>query len=94
MASNAALQPGKDVAVAGPPTIDASATPNLDDADGIDWDWLAGARVLGVTAGASAPETLVEGLIAAIGERFALTVEEVSPVRETVAFKLPRALAG
>ena len=35
MASNAALQPGKDVAVAGPPTIDASATPNLDDADGI-----------------------------------------------------------
>ena len=66
----------------------------VDDADGIDWDWLAGARVLGVTAGASAPETLVEGLIAAIGERFALTVEEVSPMRETVAFKLPRALAG
>ena len=50
--------------------------------------------MLGVTAGASAPETLVEGLIAAIGERFALTVEEVSPMRETVAFKLPRALAG
>jgi 4-hydroxy-3-methylbut-2-en-1-yl diphosphate reductase len=66
----------------------------VDDADGIDWDWLAGARVLGVTAGASAPETLVEGLITAIGERFALTVEEVSPMRETVAFKLPRALAG
>ena len=66
----------------------------VDDADGIDWDWLAGARVLGVTAGASAPETLVEGLIAAIGEQFALTVEEVSPMRETVAFKLPRALAG
>jgi 4-hydroxy-3-methylbut-2-enyl diphosphate reductase len=66
----------------------------VDDADGIDWDWLAGARVLGVTAGASAPETLVEGLIAAIGERFTLTVEEVSPMRETVAFKLPRALAG
>jgi 4-hydroxy-3-methylbut-2-en-1-yl diphosphate reductase len=66
----------------------------VDDAGGIDWDWLAGARVLGVTAGASAPETLVEGLIAAIGERFTLTVEEVSPMRETVAFKLPRVLAG
>jgi len=66
----------------------------VDDARDIDWDWMAGARVLGVTAGASAPETLVEGLIATIGERFSLTVEEVSPTRETVAFKLPRALAG
>jgi 4-hydroxy-3-methylbut-2-enyl diphosphate reductase len=65
----------------------------VDDADGIDWDWLAGAKVLGVTAGASAPETLVEGLIAAIGERFSLTVEEINPTRETVAFKLPRVLA-
>jgi len=66
----------------------------VDDAADVDWDWLSGARVLGVTAGASAPEILVEGLIAAIGERFALTIEEISPMRETVAFKLPRALAG
>ena len=64
----------------------------IDDATGLDWDWLAGARTLGVTAGASAPETLVEGVIAAVGERFDLTVEEVSPTRETVSFKLPRLL--
>ncbi len=66
----------------------------VDDASEIDWDWLAGATVLGVTAGASAPEMLVQGLLEAIGERFSLTIEEVSPMRETVTFKLPRALAG
>jgi len=65
----------------------------IDDAAGLDWDWLAGVRTLGVTAGASAPETLVEGVIAAVGERYDLTVEEVSPTRETVSFKLPRILA-
>jgi 4-hydroxy-3-methylbut-2-enyl diphosphate reductase len=64
----------------------------IDDAAGLDWDWLAGAKTLGVTAGASAPETLVEGVIAAVGERYDLTVEEVSPTRETVSFKLPRVL--
>ena len=64
----------------------------IDDADGLDWNWLAGARTLGVTAGASAPETLVEGVIAAVRERYDLTVEEVSPTRETVSFKLPRML--
>ena len=64
----------------------------VDDAAGLDWDWLAGARTLGVTAGASAPEILVEGVIGALGERYTLTVEEVSPTRETVSFKLPRLL--
>ena len=64
----------------------------IDDAGGLDWDWLSGARTLGVTAGASAPETLVEGVIAAVGERYDLTVEEISPTRETVSFKLPRML--
>ena len=64
----------------------------VDDADGIDWAWLAEARTLGVTAGASAPETLVDGLIEALRTRFDITVEEVSPTRETVAFKLPRVL--
>ena len=65
----------------------------IDDAAGLDWDWLAGARTLGITAGASAPETLVAGVIAAVGARYDLTVEEVSPTRETVSFKLPRVLA-
>ena len=65
----------------------------VEDAAGVDWAWLAGCPTLGLTAGASAPESLVEGLIAALAERFDLTVEEVSPTRETVAFKLPRVLA-
>jgi len=65
----------------------------VDDAACVDWDWLAGARVLGVTAGASAPEMLVEGLFDALRSRFTLTVKEITATRETVAFKLPRALA-
>ena len=59
----------------------------------VDWAWLDGARTVGVTAGASAPEDLVEELIAAIGARFAAHVEEVMVTREDVAFKLPRVLA-
>ena len=49
---------------------------------------------MGVTAGASAPEVLVEGVLARLGERFAVTVNEVDAARETVTFKLPRVLAG
>jgi 4-hydroxy-3-methylbut-2-enyl diphosphate reductase len=66
----------------------------VEDADAMDWGWLAGCRTLGLTAGASAPERLVEDLIAALANRFAVTIEEVAPTRETVTFKLPRALAS
>ena len=59
----------------------------------VDWAWLDDARTVGVTAGASAPEDLVEDLLAAIGARFAARVEEVMVTREDVAFKLPRVLA-
>jgi 4-hydroxy-3-methylbut-2-enyl diphosphate reductase len=59
----------------------------------VDWSWFAGARTVGVTAGASAPEDLVEELIAAIAARFDARVEEVSVTREDVVFKLPRVLA-
>lgn len=62
-------------------------------AEDVDWDWFAGARVVGVTAGASAPEDLVEDLIAAIGARFEARVEEVRVTKEDVVFKLPRVLA-
>ena len=64
----------------------------IDDASGLDWRWLDGVETLGVTAGASAPETLVEGVLAAVGTQFAVTVEEIAPTRETVVFKLPRQL--
>ena len=72
----------------------AQAAQRIDDAGDIDPAWFDGVSTLGITAGASAPETLVEGVIAALSELYALTVEEVSPVRETVTFKLPRALAS
>jgi 4-hydroxy-3-methylbut-2-enyl diphosphate reductase len=65
----------------------------IDDASDIDWAWLRGAGVLGLTAGASAPEILVEGVIEALEQRFELSVQEVQPMRETVSFKLPRVLA-
>ncbi len=60
----------------------------------IDWDWLADAAVIGVTAGASAPESLVAEVIDACRERFAVTVEEVAVTRENVTFKLPAALTA
>jgi 4-hydroxy-3-methylbut-2-enyl diphosphate reductase len=65
----------------------------IEDAGHLDWSWLEGVETLGLTAGASAPEVLVDGVIEALRTRFDLTVEEVSPMRETVSFKLPRVLA-
>jgi len=62
------------------------------DAGDIDWRALAGARTVGLTAGASAPEALVEGVIAALRDRFALTVESVTTAVEDVEFKVPRVL--
>ena len=58
----------------------------------IDWNALADMRTLGITAGASAPEVLVDEVIAACRERYDVTIEEVSAVYEDVSFKLPRAL--
>ncbi len=66
----------------------------LDDAAGLDWAWLDGAATVGVTAGASAPELLVQGVIDKLATRYDLTIEEVAPTRETVSFKLPRVLTG
>jgi len=66
----------------------------IDGPSGIEWGTLAGVSTAGLSAGASAPETLVHDVIAAFRERFALTVEEVTVTREDVEFKLPRALAG
>jgi len=60
----------------------------------MDWAWLDGARCLGITAGASAPETLVEELIAGCRERYEVEIEEVRMAEETVVFKLPRALVA
>lgn len=66
----------------------------IDDARGLDTARLDGVSTVGVTAGASAPELLVQGLIDRLGEAFDVTVEEVDTVRETVSFKLPRKLTA
>jgi 4-hydroxy-3-methylbut-2-enyl diphosphate reductase len=65
----------------------------------MDWEWLDGGfkdgpRRLGITAGASAPEVLVDELIAACRERYDVTIEEVRTIEENVVFKLPRQLVG
>jgi 4-hydroxy-3-methylbut-2-enyl diphosphate reductase len=65
----------------------------IDDADGLDLAWLTGAAVVGVTAGASAPEVLVQGVIDKLARTFQVSVEELDAERETVSFKLPRVLA-
>ncbi|CAN1541682.1 lytB 4-Hydroxy-3-methylbut-2-enyl diphosphate reductase IspH [Caulobacteraceae bacterium] len=66
----------------------------LDDASGLDWAWLEGVGTVGVTAGASAPEVLVQGLIDKLATCYDLTVEHVAPMQETVTFKLPRVLTS
>jgi 4-hydroxy-3-methylbut-2-enyl diphosphate reductase len=58
----------------------------------IDWDDFAGISSLGITAGASAPENLVEEIIDAFSARFATRVEPVVTAAEDVVFKLPREL--
>jgi len=58
----------------------------------IDWDAFTGIRRLGVTAGASAPEVLVDEIIDAFKARFAATVETLTTAEESISFKLPREL--
>lgn len=65
----------------------------IDDAQAVDWQWFDGVQTIGITAGASAPEPLIEALLAAIAQRFDAQVIEDSGARETVTFKLPRVLA-
>ncbi len=62
-------------------------------ANAIDWSQLTGIDSLGVTAGASAPEILVEEVIAACRERYDVSIEEITVTNESVQFKLPRVLS-
>jgi 4-hydroxy-3-methylbut-2-enyl diphosphate reductase len=56
--------------------------------------WLAGARRVGVTAGASAPEPVVQALVAHLARSPGATVREVEVIPEDVSFPLPPSLAG
>lgn len=58
----------------------------------IDWRALTGAKTIGLTAGASAPEVLVNEFIDAIGDHFDVTLEVVETATENVEFKVPRVL--
>jgi 4-hydroxy-3-methylbut-2-enyl diphosphate reductase len=58
----------------------------------IDWRALEGIRSLGITAGASAPEVLVNEIIDAFRDRFEVTVQPVTTAEENVEFKVPRVL--
>ena len=61
-------------------------------AEDVDWDLFSAISSLGITAGASAPEILVEEILDAFAERFSLEVETVSTADESVFFPLPREL--
>ena len=58
----------------------------------IDWRAIAGAKAIGLTAGASAPEVLVNEVVDALRARFAVTVELVETAVEDIEFKVPRIL--
>ncbi len=61
-------------------------------AEEIEWDGFDAAKIVGVTAGASAPEILVEEVIDALRQRFDITIENVTTRKENVSFKIPREL--
>ena len=61
-------------------------------ASDIDWRALDGIRTLGLTAGASAPEVLINEVVDAFRDRFDATVEQVTTAEENVEFKVPRVL--
>ena len=65
----------------------------VQDANHIDWSKLDRTTSLGVTAGASAPDVLVEEVIAACRARYDVIMKEITVTSENVQFKLPRALS-
>jgi 4-hydroxy-3-methylbut-2-enyl diphosphate reductase len=58
----------------------------------IDWAWFDNINTLGLTAGASAPDILIEEVITAAKERFDVSVEEITITQENVVFNIPRIL--
>lgn len=64
----------------------------IERASDVDFDWLGSPKIVGITAGASAPEVLVRELVDQLATRFAVTEEEVVTATESMVFKLPRTL--
>lgn len=64
----------------------------ISSAGSLDWADIDAAKTIGLSAGASAPEYLTDGVIAALRSRYAVTVEDVEVTKEKVVFRLPREL--
>ena len=60
----------------------------------IDWSWFVGVSTMGITAGASAPEVLVQEVLAKLATHFEVRSENITTAVEQVVFKLPRALVA
>jgi 4-hydroxy-3-methylbut-2-en-1-yl diphosphate reductase len=65
----------------------------VDSAEDLRPEWIAGKRRIGITAGASAPEVLVDELIARLKALGAASVRPLQGITERVVFSLPRELA-
>src|SRR5690606_40599793 len=61
-------------------------------ASDIDWRALQGVRAVGLSAGASAPEVLVDGVLDAFRQRYDIEIRRVVTAEESVNFKMPRVL--
>ena len=64
----------------------------ISSAESIDWDKVDSADTIGLSAGASAPEYLTDGVIAALRSRYDIAIQEVEVTKEKVIFRLPRQL--
>ena len=64
----------------------------ISSADSIDWDTIEAAKTIGLSAGASAPEYLTNGVIAALRSKYDIDMQEVEVTKEKVIFRLPRKL--
>lgn len=64
----------------------------ISSSESIDWDAVDAAETIGLSAGASAPEYLTDGVIAALQSRYEVTCQEVEVTKEKVIFRLPRLL--
>jgi 4-hydroxy-3-methylbut-2-enyl diphosphate reductase len=62
-------------------------------ADEIDFSWFDGVNILGLTAGASAPEILIRETINSLSIHFELDEQQVTTANENIVFKLPRELS-
>jgi 4-hydroxy-3-methylbut-2-enyl diphosphate reductase len=65
----------------------------IDDADALHPEWFVGVRSVGVTAGASAPEMLVQGVLDGLRQFGAIDVSTLAGVAEDVRFRFPKELA-